>query len=95
MDFNQVQAIVKGLKEGKDELLPFVSEVVEMLEEFGSVIEPSFKKLFIKKSVEYVKEKFELLMASGFTREEAFQIILADKQMYQRSFNNGMKSSKK
>ena len=95
MDFNQVQAIVKELKEGKDELLPLVSEVVEMLEEFGSVIEPAFKKLFIKKSVEYVKEKFELLMASGFTREEAFHIILADKQMYQRSFNNGLKSSKK
>jgi len=87
VDFNQVQAIVKELKEGKDELLPLVSEVVEMLEEFGSVIEPAFKKLFIKKSVEYVKEKFELLMASGFTREEAFHIILADKQMYQRSFN--------
>jgi site-specific recombinase XerD len=95
VDFNQVAAIVKELKEEKDRLLPFVSEVVEVLEEFGSVIEPAFRKLFIKKSVEYVKEKFELLMASGFTREEAFQIVLADKQMYQRSFDNGLKSSKK
>lgn len=95
MNFTEALDVCKYINTHKEEFLPVLKETITLVENIGSAIEPSFKKLFIDKTVEYTTEKFVKLMNNGFTREEAFQLILADKQVYQRSFNNGVKSSKK
>lgn len=88
MDYKQAYEVLKELKQEKERVKPIINEVIECLEELGLLLEPTIKKIFITKSVEYTTEKFNLLCHNGFSREEALQIIICESNQLKQSLKN-------
>lgn len=89
-----IEAIIKNIPMLKEEFFPHIKSVLSLLEDLAVELEPSVKKLFIDKAVEYTFEKFKKYMDAGFTREEAFALILNDKKKFRESILNMSRNTK-